>query len=408
MATNSLGRLTLDLAVRLSEFTDGLTQAEREARDSTGRISETVTKNMGRAALAFGAMAATGAAAIGVMVREQIELGTEITRLSRIANTGVEDMQKLAIAARSVGVEQDTLGDIYKDTQDKIGDFLSSGGGAMADYFENIAPLVGQTAEQFRELSGPDALQLYYDGLQQANISQSEMVFYLEGIASDASALIPLLHDAGAGFDVWATAAQNAGAVMDAETIRATQELEAATDLMMISYDGAKKQFTRAIIPVLSDVAGKLVENGNAADFAREAGESLAIGLKGVAKVGVGAAAVFDTVGSSIGGVAATIATLMDGVDLWDGGIAIAIKMARNLKAAGDINQIVDQDIRAKIASYGDMMHEIDKIGSGNTNEFVSTVMAQNEAQRELGRTLGVTGHSIKLNKRPSKPEQKH
>ena len=57
MASSSLGTLTLDLAVRLSEFTDGLTQAERQARDSTNNINNTVTENLGKAALAFGAMA---------------------------------------------------------------------------------------------------------------------------------------------------------------------------------------------------------------------------------------------------------------------------------------------------------------------------------------------------------------
>ena len=38
MATSSLGRLTLDLAVRLSEFTDGMSRAERETADRTQRI----------------------------------------------------------------------------------------------------------------------------------------------------------------------------------------------------------------------------------------------------------------------------------------------------------------------------------------------------------------------------------
>ena len=43
MATSSLGRLTLDLAVRLSEFTDGMSRAERETADRTQRMQESVT-----------------------------------------------------------------------------------------------------------------------------------------------------------------------------------------------------------------------------------------------------------------------------------------------------------------------------------------------------------------------------
>ncbi|MDZ7906338.1 MAG: hypothetical protein U5N55_11610 [Cypionkella sp.] len=68
----------------------------------------------------------------------------------------------------------------------------------MADFFENIAPQVGVTAENFRDLSGADALQLFVSSLEAANLSQAEMTFYMEAMAGDATALIPLLRDSGA------------------------------------------------------------------------------------------------------------------------------------------------------------------------------------------------------------------
>jgi hypothetical protein len=85
------------------------------------------------------------------------------------------------------------MSDILKDVNDRIGDFMQTGGGPMADFFENIAPKVGVTAEQFARLSGPEALQLYVDSLEKAGLSQQEMTFYLEAMASDTTALIPLL-----------------------------------------------------------------------------------------------------------------------------------------------------------------------------------------------------------------------
>ena len=44
MATTALGRLTLDLAVRMSEFTDGLDRAARETADATREMGESVTE----------------------------------------------------------------------------------------------------------------------------------------------------------------------------------------------------------------------------------------------------------------------------------------------------------------------------------------------------------------------------
>lgn len=392
MAAKVLQRLDILLFANTAQYRSEMRDTQQSTTTMMGAIKADATAMAKVGAKAFAGMAAASTVAIGAMIKEQVELGTEMTRLSRIANTSVEDMQKLTYAAKAMGVEQDTLGDIYKDTQDKIGDFLSSGGGAMADYFENVAPLIGQTAEEFRTLSGPEALQKYYDGLQQANLSQSEMIFYLEGIASDASALIPLLHDNGAGFDVWATAAENAGAVMSAKTITATQELQASTDLLMLSYDGAKKQFTQALIPVLSDVAGQLVGSGNAADFARESGDKLVQTIKLLAKAGTVVATVFKTVGTVIGGAAATVTTLLDGVSITDGAMITALKIARNGSTAANVIRDLSFDTRQIWADASSNFARIDALGTGPTNKFVSTVMAQNMAQQQLNRTLGITG----------------
>lgn len=62
----------------------------------------------------------------------------------------------------------------------------------------------------------------------------------MESIADEASLLIPLLADGGAGFDLWGKAAENAGAVMDEKTIRATQEPNTATQILDLSYQGVK------------------------------------------------------------------------------------------------------------------------------------------------------------------------
>ncbi|MEN1443859.1 phage tail tape measure protein, partial [Pseudomonas aeruginosa] len=101
------------------------------------------------------------------------------------------EFQKYALAAETMGVEQDKLADIFKDVNDKAGDFLNTGGGALKDFFDNVAPKVGVTADEFRKLSGPQALGLYVSSLEKAGASQQDMTFYLEAIASDATALLP-------------------------------------------------------------------------------------------------------------------------------------------------------------------------------------------------------------------------
>lgn len=387
-----LQRLDILLFANTAQYRSEMRDTQQSTTTMMGAIKADAANMAKVGAAAFAGMAAAGTAAIGVMIKEQTELANEIVKLARVSNTNIDVMQKHIVAARAMGVEQETLGDIYKDTQDKIGDFLTTGGGAMADFFESMPASVDMTAESFRNLSGPDALQRYYNGLQEANLSNSELIFYMESIASDASLLIPLLHDNGAGFDVWAEAAENAGVIMDEKTVASTQDLIAANSLLKLSVEGAKTQFTSAFIPALADAADELVGTAGAADLAREMGEDLVTGFKGVAKVGIGVAAVFDAVGSSIGGVAAVIGTLMQGVDFWDGGIEIAVKMARNYRAAGEINQLVDQDIRDSLASYGAQIDFIDNLGSGARESRFLTAAKQ---QEEYRRQLGLTGQQV-------------
>lgn len=392
-----LQRLDILLFANTAQYRSEMRETQESTTTIFGAIKSDAANMAKVGAAAFAGMAVAGTAAIGVMIKEQIELGVEITALAKVSNTGVESMQKLAIAAKDVGVEQATLGDIYKDTQDKVGDFLSTGGGAMADYFENVAPLIGQTADQFRDLSGPDALQLYYNGLQQANLSQSELVFYMEGIASDASLLIPLLHDAGAGFDVWAEAAENAGAIMSEETITATMDLQAANDLMMLSYEGAKKQFTQAFIPVLADVANNLVGSSDAADIARQSGEFLVKTFKVMAATGLGVVAVVKAIGKAIGGMGAILAqyaNITDGVD-FSSPFAF-FQLAKNAIYDIPTSQIavlrdVVGDITSDFTTANRQMTAIYALGNGSADNQYITAAAN---QRELRNQYGLTGQA--------------
>ena len=390
-----LQRLDILLFANTAQYRSEMRDTQQSTTTMMGAIKADAANMAKVGAAAFAGMAAAGAAAIGVMIKEQVELASEIVKLAKVSNTNIDVMQKHIVAARAMGVEQETLGDIYKDTQDKIGDFLTTGGGAMADFFDSMPASVDMTADSFRNLSGPDALQRYYNGLQEANLSNSELIFYMESIASDASLLIPLLHDNGAGFDVWAEAAENAGVIMDEKTVAATQDLIAATDLLKLSAEGAKTQFTSAFIPVLADLSDELVGSAGAADLAREMGNDLVVAFKSVAIVGIGVAAVFDVVGSSIGGVAATIGGLLNGVSMMDSVWVTSLKIAKNFSAANEIARLADQDISASLSNYSAQINFIKNLGEGKRESRFLTAAKQ---QEEMRRQLGLTGQAVQAN----------
>lgn len=404
-----LSRLDIILFANTAQYRREIRETGESTKTAMQAMADDAKKMAKVGAAAFASMAAAGATAVGVMVKEQIELGNEIARTAKIANSSVQAIQKQTIAAKASGIEMDKLGDIYKDTQDKVGDFLTTGGGEMADFFENIAPKVGVTAEEFRRLSGPDALQLYYDSLQKANLSQSELVFYMESVADEASLLIPYLHDGGAGFDIWYQAAKNAGAVMTDETIVATEQLRASTGLLTLSYEGAKNQFTQGIIPVLSDMAGMLVEDASAADTARKAGDLLAKGFKVLAATGVGVVAIVTSIGQALYGVAKAASQFGNGVD-WSSPFAIfqvGSNFIENNKSAAAVLQQTASDIVKTYTDADAFMGKIMHLGENGTNKTVAAVVELNKAQDQLRKTLGQTGQEYQNQKKQAEDAAK-
>lgn len=223
-----MSKIVGDIAVEVSADIAPLQRGMRQARGDVtrfGRESEQMAKRAARASIALTA-AFAAAAAGGLALANQVgQLGERLTNLSRVAGTTPEKFQEWAAASRSVGIEQEKLSDILKDVQDRVGDFLQTGGGPMADFFENIAPKVGVTAEQFARLSGPEALQLYVNSLEKANLTQSEMTFYMEAVASDLTLMLPLLRDNGKEMDRLANEARDAGTILSNETVQGANDL---------------------------------------------------------------------------------------------------------------------------------------------------------------------------------------
>ncbi|WP_379921737.1 hypothetical protein [Erythrobacter sp. R86502] len=181
--------------------------------------------------MAVGTAAAAGATAIKLQFDSISERARQLSNSAQVAGVGMTDFQRQAFAASSVGIEFEKLGDIFKDVRDRIGDFVTTGGGPMKDFFEQIAPKVGVTAAQFAKLGGKEGLQLYYDSLVKAGVSSEQMVFYLEAMASDVTNLIPLLKENGKAFDelgAKASIISDADIAKLQEYTRAQQELQAA------------------------------------------------------------------------------------------------------------------------------------------------------------------------------------
>ncbi|MDW8830565.1 phage tail tape measure protein [Pseudomonas aeruginosa] len=388
MASRSLGTLTLDLIAKVGGFVAGMDAAERRSE----KWRKEVEKNAAKVGAAIGAATAAGITALAALTVSTVRNANEIANLASVANASTTEFQKYAAGAKLVGIEQEKLADIFKDVNDKVGDFLNTGGGALADFFENVAPKVGVTADQFRNLSGPQALGLYVSSLEKAKVSQSDMTFYLEAIASDATALLPLLRNNAEGFKTFGDAAQAAGAILDEKTIKSANELQAATWLVEQSASGLKNQLSTALIPILSDLADSIFDVTKEGTAMVSVGEFVADSFRWIAKTAIGAVAAFELVGKSIAGAAATARAAFDGVtwlELASGPAGLAKRLAQNWDEIKISAGVAAEDLSDTVSKYAGIMDSIDRAGTGGTNGQVAKLAETLASLREQANKPG-------------------
>lgn len=283
MSSSVIGALRVNLGLDSAQFNSGL----KSAQSGMARLGKQI------AAAMAGVAASAGIA--GAAIQSAAGRATEMKRFADVAGAGYEEFQRVAQAAKAVAIESDKLADIYKDVNDKVGDFLQTGGGPMADFFENIAPQVGLTAREFAKLSGPDALQAYYNALEKAGLSQAEMTFYMEAIASDATMLIPLLRKNGAEFSRLGDQAEALGLVMSEKTAAGAKRFQENIRVLGQSMQGLWNRVLGRVIGGMEALSARLVEAASSGGGLRSAVDAISWAMNALAR---GVMVVFDNLGT--------------------------------------------------------------------------------------------------------------
>ena len=264
----SAQELNVILSARDKQFTKAMDRAQRRVE----RFANKSKKDLGGTSAAFGQLASAAkrfapvlAAAFSVnQLQNMVNATAEIGNLSDVAGVSASRFQELAFASSNFGIQQDKLSDILKDVNDKFGDYAATGAGPLADFFENIAPKVGLTADAFADLSSEQKLGAYVNALETAGVSQQEMTFYLEALASDATLLQGVFRDNGAELDRLSKKLRDAGGVMSDSLIKeareAKEELAIASQVIKANLNVALAD----LIPLLvggAEAAAKIAKN---------------------------------------------------------------------------------------------------------------------------------------------------
>lgn len=383
-----LGTLTLDLVTKIGNFVGPIKESEKQVKTSFASMQKDV--------LAYGAIAVSGATAAGAavfaMAKTYADAAQELKTFAAISNATTQEFQAMSAAAQSVDINPDKLADQLKDFNEKLGEFITIGSGGAVDFFEQIAIQTEGSAEgarklalEMQNLSGPQALQLYVDKLEEAGVSQQQMSFYLESMASDTTNLIPLLKNGGEGFKFWADAAERYGLIMDESAIQKASEFKVQLKLLDMQVQGAKNQFIQGLMPALVSVGDAMSGATTETDLMSDAGETLGGVFKGVAATGMGVYAVIKLLSNAIAGLSFDALNAKKNVDLAAEGGTWAdklpgLRLAKTLITGATVARAPNSGISMAAADNAKVM---DDIGTSITTLFTNTV---NEATAAMAK----------------------
>ena len=275
----SNNRVEVHVGAKTSELKKGMNEAESIVKDTAQEIEVTgkkvdfqidvsgvqktfdnLSSNISTQMLGLGKKIAAGIGSVlavdGLVsfTRNAISTASEVQKMSDMLGESVEDFQYFAKGAQTAGLSLEQFGMMGKDALDRLGE-ARRGEGEMMDFFEKVAPKIGVTIDMFKDLSGPEVIQAYYDGLEKANLSHAETITYMEQIVNDGSLLIPLLKDGGAGFKKWGEEAKNAGAIMSKDMVDNLGKAKENLYTLELQFQGFQAMLINSVTPAVTAIA---------------------------------------------------------------------------------------------------------------------------------------------------------
>lgn len=239
----------------ISATDKALNKLSRQVKSSS-KESQSFIKTIGGAAGKLGVIGAAFTSVTALAGTFAATLRTqaihELNVLSQSFDVSVESLSSWSYAAQGLGLSSEKMGDIFKDTSDKIGDFVATGGGEAKDLFDNL----NLSIDELKALKPDEQLLAIAEGLDQVG-TNGEKIFYLESLADEASRLLPLLENGALGLHKMQREADLLGVTLDAVD---AAKVEQASDSFRV-LGGAAEGFSNQLTIQLSAAFSGLEED---------------------------------------------------------------------------------------------------------------------------------------------------
>ncbi len=225
-----MSNISISLAANTSQYVQRIRSARTETDRNIIRMEQRIDKfatNVGKdftsvngainammngvRTIKFGGYAVAGAAAIATSAsimnsfhqvgQAAVENAKLIQNAARQARVSIEDMATIGNVVGTAGISIEQFGDQAKDLQDKLGDYLTTGGGAFTDFFDAIRGGSKMTVRDLQGLSAIELFQTVHNEMTKVGATSEQMTLVFESLANDSSKMIHLFKDGGKEYE---------------------------------------------------------------------------------------------------------------------------------------------------------------------------------------------------------------
>ena len=366
-------KLIVELDAKTAKLDSALTKTDKklDRLDSSVKKTDKSFSNFTKGAAAAAVSLLAVGAAVAAAAREAAAFAKELDIASNRTGDSVERLQEMAFATNTVGVSLEKLGDIGKDTNEKVGEFLTTGGGGFQD-FVDIMKLTSQEAEvlaeQFSRMSGTEVLQAMVTQMEAAGIGANKMSFALEGMASDTTDLIPLLLNGGEALKVLTNEFADLDVTLSKLDVERIREVGKEFDKFTGSFSAESRQ-------LVADYSEEIIKALNVTAFLGEktidSFNVIAAGWGGLISVAqaaltdfVNGTETFDAALADAAGNSAMMLNELIGEDFYDLGVSYGKNIALDIVVKGG-KQLTDWeklDSKKRAGVYKDFISASSKL----------------------------------------------
>jgi len=302
----ALASLVVSLAANVAQFSEDMGKAAH----ISAKEMEKIQKEAKKAGKAIGAMFVAGTATAAVLVKQAINSADAMSKMSQSSGIAIETLSQLNYVAGLSGVSTESLAQSM---------------GRLSRNMMDAASGTGEASKAFKalgiEVKGADG------SLKSSNSVMLEVAERFAGMEDGAgktalamqifgragAQLIPMLNQGKDGIEALQAEAEKLGLTLDGSTGRSAEAFNDNLTRLNSVKKGIANTVMRELLPTLTNLTDRLVENAKNADLMDTAARAAATGLRILFTGAAILVGTFKALGQAWGALAASFALVAQG-----------------------------------------------------------------------------------------------